>query len=74
MAEAIEKLFGAAIRRLRDARGWSQGELADRMNAKRTFIGTVERGETSITIRNMERFAKGLRIPISAIWLEIDKR
>jgi transcriptional regulator with XRE-family HTH domain len=41
----FRKRFGDRIRALRNDRGWSQEELADRAGLHRTYIGSVERGE-----------------------------
>ena len=69
MAERGKILRGVAaanIRRTRLALGWSQEALAHEAGLHRTFIGHVERGETNLSIDNLERLADaedfGLRI------------
>ncbi|MBI2748340.1 MAG: helix-turn-helix transcriptional regulator [Burkholderiales bacterium] len=37
--------FGARVRVLRAAKGWSQGRLAAEAKLDRTYIGGIERGE-----------------------------
>jgi len=52
--------LGRAIRRLRLQAGYSQEGFADHIGVHRTFMGTVERGETNLSLRNLERIAGGL--------------
>jgi transcriptional regulator with XRE-family HTH domain len=55
------KKFGATIRRLRESEGISQEELAARCGLHRTYVGSVERGERNISLRNIVRIARALR-------------
>ena len=64
--------FGAAVRRLRMHAGYSQESLADLVGMHRNYIGTVERGETNISLENMHPIARGLRISLSALFAEVE--
>lgn len=64
--------FGATIRRLRLRAGYSQESFADHVGMHRNYIGTVERGETNISIESIARIAKGLRIPMSTLFMELE--
>lgn len=64
--------FGATIRRLRVRAGYSQESFADHVGMHRNYIGTVERGETNITLENIARIAKGLQIPMNALFTELE--
>lgn len=59
----------ANIRRLRKSRGWSQEALAHEAGFHRTFIGQVERGESNVSIDNIERLADALEVPASELML-----
>ena len=59
--QALVKL-GKNLRKAREARGWSQEELAFRCGVHRTYVGAVERGEYNVTILTLRRFTKTLRI------------
>jgi transcriptional regulator with XRE-family HTH domain len=50
------------IRELRLAKGISQEALADEAGVHRTYMGSVERGERNISLENIVRIAKGLRV------------
>ncbi len=64
--------FGRAVRRLRLAGGFSQESFADAIGVHRTFMGAVERGETNISLDNVARIAKGLRISLSVLFAEVE--
>jgi transcriptional regulator with XRE-family HTH domain len=74
MAERGKLLRGVAaanIRRTRLARGWSQEALAHEAGLHRTFIGHVERGETNLSIDNLERLADALKISASELLVAV---
>jgi transcriptional regulator with XRE-family HTH domain len=58
----LVSLFAANVRRLRQARGFSQEELAERAGVHRTYVGMLERGEKNVTIYNIERIALALDV------------
>jgi len=62
--KAILVKFGKKIREVRAERGLSQEALADIANVHRTYIGMVERAEKNITLLNIQKLAKALKIDI----------
>lgn len=56
--------LGANLRQAREAKGWSQEELAFRCGVHRTYVGSVERGEYNVTILTLRRFTKALGISL----------
>jgi len=52
--------FGERLRERREAIGLSQEGLAARAGLHRTYIGSIERGERNISLRNIFLLAKAL--------------
>lgn len=56
-----EKL-GIKIRELRNKLGISQEELGYRAGVHRTYIGSIERGEQNVSVDNIHKIAKALKV------------
>lgn len=57
--------FGKKVREERARLRLSQEELASRAGVHRTYIGMIERAEKNITLENIEKIAKALKISIA---------
>jgi transcriptional regulator with XRE-family HTH domain len=68
----VSKRFGDRIRKVRVKKQWSQDEFADISGFHRAYIGTVERGETNITLKNIEILAKSLGLKLSELFRGLD--
>jgi transcriptional regulator with XRE-family HTH domain len=68
---ALPDQFGDAVRRLRQRKGWSQEELADRAGLHRTYVGGIERGERNVSLVNIGRLARALETSLSALMDEV---
>jgi transcriptional regulator with XRE-family HTH domain len=64
----IEKKFGKRVRELRDKTGYSQEDLADLAGIHRTYLGGIERGERNPSLKNIQRIAKALKVPIDELF------
>lgn len=62
--EPILLLFGHNVQRLRKEQEISQEKLAELAGVHRTYIGMIERAEKNITLCNIERIAKALKVEI----------
>ena len=54
--------LGRNVRALREARGWSQEEYADRAGIHRTYVSDIERGRRNPTITVVEKLAVPLEV------------
>ena len=55
------------IQQLRDARGWSQVELAARAGISRPYLARLETGRQDPRVSVLAKIAKALRVNISAL-------
>jgi transcriptional regulator with XRE-family HTH domain len=65
MKDDIVKKFGIRLREKRLLLGLSQEELAEKADVHRTYIGMLERGEKNVTLKNIEKIASALCLPIN---------
>lgn len=65
MKKEILIKFGNKVREQRLSLGLSQEELASRAGVHRTYVGMIERAEKNITLENIEKIAKALKINIA---------
>jgi transcriptional regulator with XRE-family HTH domain len=56
----LAQIFGANVRRLRQARGQSLESLADEVGLAYTYVGQIERGTRNPTLAVVEKFAAAL--------------
>lgn len=61
--------FGLAVRTRRQELGISQEALADICGLHRTYVGSVERGERNIGLRNIHALAEALEVSAHALLL-----
>jgi transcriptional regulator with XRE-family HTH domain len=54
------RLLGGAFRRLRDAAGITQEELAERLQMDPTYISRIERGRRGVQWLTVRRFLRAL--------------
>jgi len=54
--------FGNKLREIRKQAGISQEKLGFKAGLHRTYIGSIERGEQSISVDNVYKLAKALRV------------
>ena len=53
----IRTRLGQNVRQLREAKGWSQEDYADRAGIHRTYVSDIERGRRNPTITVVEKLA-----------------
>ncbi len=68
MNENTVTKLGLKIRIERQKKKISQEKLAELANLNRNFIGMIERGETNVTVKNIESIANALQLPIQELF------
>jgi transcriptional regulator with XRE-family HTH domain len=68
--EDIKKILTQRIRFLRELKGFTQEELAEKARLSSKFIGEIERGIGNPTIESLARIAEALKIPIAQLLTE----
>jgi transcriptional regulator with XRE-family HTH domain len=70
----LQERIGDALRRRREAQGYSQEGFADRIRMHRAYYGAIERGKKNLQLTTLERVCAGLDIPAWEIMREADSR
>ncbi len=67
MVTGTKKKLGMTIRDLRFQVGLSQEALAEVAELHRTYIGGIERGERNVSLENIVRIARALKVTPSRL-------
>jgi transcriptional regulator with XRE-family HTH domain len=70
--ETFFREIGHRLRTRREERGWTQAELARRCDLHKAYIGFVERGERNVSLINLRRIVKVLRVRLSDLLKGLD--
>jgi len=71
VADDPKSVLGRAIRRKRLALGLSQERLAEKAGLHWTYIGGIERGERNVSLMNIVKIARALKVSASYLLKEI---
>lgn len=63
-----------SLKELREQRGWTQGEAADRMGVSRSHYVKLERNERGLTAHTIELAAKAFGVPVWHVFAAPDAR
>jgi transcriptional regulator with XRE-family HTH domain len=66
--------LGQRIRELRTERGYSQEGFADKCGVHRTFMGSIERGESNLSFGNIAKVATSLELPLATLFEGLERR
>ncbi len=67
----VERI-GDALRKRRESLGVSQEAFADRIGMHRTYYSALERGESNLTIRTLEKVCLGLRTKLWEVFKDAE--
>jgi transcriptional regulator with XRE-family HTH domain len=72
MPEAdIRKRFGQRVRKLRQERGWTQVDFAERLGLDRSYLAQIEAGRRNVSLVNLEVIAGGFGMSISQLFRQL---
>lgn len=57
------QVFARNVRALRLEAGLSQEDLAELAGLHRTYVGSIERAERNVSLENVGKLAKALKVP-----------
>lgn len=63
----LRRIVADNVRRLRADLNLSQEGLSAEAGLHRTYIGAIERAERNLSLDNIERLARALRVPASGL-------
>src|SRR5437660_11762870 len=66
-------VIGTRLRRLREDKTLSQGDIEERTGLLRCYISRVENGHTVPSLETLERLASALEIPLYQLFYEGDE-
>ena len=70
----LNNQFGAAVRRAREQRGWSQEILADKADLNRSYLGEVERGTAMPSLATIFKLANAFDTNMATLISECELR
>jgi transcriptional regulator with XRE-family HTH domain len=73
-SRTLGEAVGAELTKLRVDRGWSQLKLADALGYTERYVGQLERGSKSPTLRTLADIAKAFSIDLSTIIKAAERR
>jgi transcriptional regulator with XRE-family HTH domain len=74
LSNLLLRALGQRIRELRTEQGYSQEGFADKCGVHRTFMGTVERGESNLSFQNIAKVAMTLGVPLSTLFRDLEAK
>jgi transcriptional regulator with XRE-family HTH domain len=60
----LQKAIGMNLKKLREAKGWSQEKLSVQAKLSSNFVGSLERGKVNVSVASLEKIAKCLKVEV----------
>ena len=74
MGDVVDQALGQALRKLRTERGWSQSDLALRVEMDRNYLSLIELGRSSPSVRMLMRLCMALDVHAGALLDDVERR
>lgn len=71
---SIEEKFGAAVRKFREKKGYTQEEFADLIETERSYYGGIERGIHNPSLRKISQIISALNVRWATLFRHLDKK
>ncbi len=68
--KSLQRILADNLKRVRAERGYSQEKLAEIVDLHRTYISGIERGTRNVSLRNIEKIARALDLPVMDLLTE----
>jgi transcriptional regulator with XRE-family HTH domain len=66
--DRLLQALGARVRRLREAKSWTQEVLAERADLDRSYIAGIEAGLRNPSVKAAAKLARGLGVTLSELF------
>lgn len=63
-AEGLMQIVGSRVAELREARGWTQEELAELLDCTPKWIQTIERGQGNVSLRALAQLGSAFGVAV----------
>ena len=74
MSNVFDQALGQALRKLRTERGWSQSDLALRVEMDRNYLSLIELGRSSPSVRMLMRLCMALDVHAADVLGDVERR
>ena len=74
MSDVFDQALGQALRKLRTERGWSQSDLALRVEMDRNYLSLIELGRSSPSVRMLMRLCMALDVHAADVLGDVERR
>lgn len=74
MGDVVDQALGQALRKLRTERGWSQSDLALRVEMDRNYLSLIELGRNSPSVRMLMRLCMALDVHAADVLADVERR
>jgi transcriptional regulator with XRE-family HTH domain len=74
MGDVVDQALGQTVRKLRTERGWSQAELALRVQMGRNYLSLIELGRNSPSVRMLMRLCLALDVRAADVLNDVERR
>lgn len=64
----LPKTLGKKIQKLRKMVGFTQEELADKVNISRAYMGYIEQGRNTPSLETLQKVARSLKVKLSDLF------